>query len=66
MLIRGELWKSVDDIIGAYLIVVGVPQAVFSIYNFARHQWWEYYYTHEGAIIGDKPYEFPIPQNAQC
>jgi hypothetical protein len=65
MLIRGELWKSVDDIIGAYLIVVGVPQAVFSIYNFARHQWWEWYHTHEGAG-GTKPYEYDVPLNTQC
>lgn len=52
MLIKGELWKSVDDIIGAYLIVVGVPQAVFSWYNFGRHQWWEWYMTHDGAYRG--------------
>lgn len=49
MLIKGEIWKSVDDVIGAYLIVVGVPQAVFSTYNFVRHLWWNYYITHDGA-----------------
>jgi hypothetical protein len=52
MLIKGEIRKSVDDVIGAYLIVVGIPQAVFSWYNFSRHLWWNYYSTHQGAKYG--------------
>ena len=66
MLIKGEIWKSVDDVIGAYLIVVGIPQAVFSTYNFVRHLWWNYYITHAGAKGYGQP-EMKLPMgNLQC
>lgn len=37
VIINGDIWKEFEDVIQAYLIVVGLPHAVYSIYNFAMH-----------------------------
>ena len=44
LIISKDIWAEFEDVIQLYLIVVGTPQAVFAIYNFARHQWWEWYW----------------------
>lgn len=43
LLINGDLFKELDDIVGAYLAVLGIPHAVFTIYNFVRSEWWMWY-----------------------
>lgn len=51
LLISGDIWKEFEDVIAAYLIVMGIPHAIFAFYNFGRHQWWDWYWTTEGANL---------------
>jgi len=37
LLISGDIWKEFEDVIAAYLIVMGIPHAIFVFYNFGRH-----------------------------
>lgn len=51
VLINGDIWKEFEDVIQAYLIVIGIPNFIYGVYNFAMHQWWEWYYARGGFYV---------------
>lgn len=58
LLISGDIWKEFEDVIAAYLIVMGIPHVIFAFYNFGRHMWWDWYWTTEGARTNNSDYMY--------
>lgn len=52
---KGDIWQNLASVIQAYLIVIGLPNAIFSVYVFVMHQWWEWFYKQGGFYIPPPP-----------
>lgn len=52
---KGDIWQNLASVIQAYLIVIGLPNAIFSVYVYVMHQWWEWFYKQGGFYVPPPP-----------